>query len=157
MTPPHTHTYAAEYPSPPGDGDGDNTIDDGIKAFLADFYRISDTPDAHDPYAAQFAAAATLVMASRRGVGREEILAIRKGMWAAVASRLHTPVRVYPFGKRDGGQELMLFGRVEYVLKDGRGAEVEWAARANIVKEDGKWKMGFYQVYLDTAAMQNAK
>ncbi|EKD13038.1 hypothetical protein MBM_08800 [Drepanopeziza brunnea f. sp. 'multigermtubi' MB_m1] len=88
---------------------------------------------------------------------RVEILAIRKGMWAAVASRLHTPMRVYPFESRDGVEELMLFGSVKYVMKDGRGTEVEWAARANIVKEDGKWKMGFYQVYLDSVAMQSAK
>jgi hypothetical protein len=26
--------------------------------------------------------------------------------------------------------------------------QVEWAARANLVKVDGKWKMRFYQVYL---------
>jgi len=43
------------------------------------------------------------------------------------------------------------------VLKDGRKAEVDWAARANLVREEGRWRMAFYQVYLDTAAMQNAK
>lgn len=48
----------------------------------------------------------------------------------------------------------MLYGTVAYVLKDGKKAGVDWAARANMVKDDegGGWKMGFYQVYLDTAA-----
>lgn len=25
---------------------------------------------------------------------------------------------------------------------------MEWAARANMVKEGGNWKLGYYQVYL---------
>jgi len=96
-----------------------------------------------------------LVMASKVGRGREEILQIRKGMWEKVASRLHRPIKIFPFG--EGADEVMLYGTVAYTLKDGRKADVEWGARANMVKDGGKWKMGFYQVYLDTAAMQNAK
>jgi len=43
-------------------------------------------------------------------------------MWATVASRLHTPVKIFPFGS--GADELMLYGTVKYVLKDERKAEV---------------------------------
>ena len=43
-------------------------------------------------------------------------------MWTAVASRLHTPLKIFPFG--GGSQEVMLYGGVAYVLKDGRRAEV---------------------------------
>lgn len=96
-----------------------------------------------------------MVMASKRAEGYDEILKLRKGMWELVASRLHDPVKIFPFG--DGGKEVMLYGNVKYTLKDGRKAEVDWAARANLVKEGGDWKLAFYQVYLDTAAMQNAK
>lgn len=38
--------------------------------------------------------------------------------------------------------------------KDSRGSkwadekQVEWGARANLVKDDGKWKFKYYQVYL---------
>ncbi|KUJ20963.1 uncharacterized protein LY89DRAFT_420878 [Mollisia scopiformis] len=144
------HTYASEYPA------GLN-VDHGIKTFFEDFYKISDTgtEEAHELYADQFTADATLVMASKVRKGRDEILQIRKGMWEKVASRLHRPVKIFPFG--EGAEEVMLYGTVKYVLKDGRKADVEWGARANLVKEEGKWKMGFYQVYLDTAAMQNAK
>ncbi|KAH7360576.1 hypothetical protein BKA65DRAFT_188723 [Rhexocercosporidium sp. MPI-PUGE-AT-0058] len=130
-------------------------LDEGIRAFFEEFYKTSDTPDAHDRYADSFTADADFIMASKRARGRDEILALRKGMWATVASRLHTPVKIFPFGS--GADELMLFGTVKYELKDGRKAEVEWAARAKMAKVDGEWKMGFYQVYLDTAAMQNAK
>lgn len=44
----------------------------------------------------------------------------------------------------------MLYGSVALGLKNGIDAEVDWAARAQVVKSssDGKWRMSFYQVYL---------
>lgn len=42
----------------------------------------------------------------------------------------------------------MLHGRVEYQLKSGGTAGVDWAAYARLVKVDGVVKMEFYQVYL---------
>ena len=67
-------------------------------------------------------------------------------MWEKVASRAHNPIKVFPFGSNS--DELMLYGTVSYVLKDGRKAEVDWAARAMMTKTDGSVKMKFYQVYL---------
>ncbi|TVY73624.1 hypothetical protein LSUE1_G006180 [Lachnellula suecica] len=143
------HSYTSSYPS-------STPIDAGIKAYFEAFYKTSDTPDAHEEYAGFFTKDATLVMGLKVGKGYDEILNIRKGMWAQVASRLHSPLKVYPFG--EGAEEVMLHGKVAYTLKDGRKAEVDWAARANFVKnESGEWKMSFYQVYLDSAAMANAK
>lgn len=43
-------------------------------------------------------------------------------MWAVVASRLHTPVKIFPFG--EGSKEVMLYGTVAYGLKDGRKTNV---------------------------------
>jgi len=51
-----------------------------------------------------------------------DILEFRKGMWAAVAGRLHTAVRIYPFGS--GSSEVMLYGTVEYTFKDGKKVTV---------------------------------
>lgn len=59
-----------------------------------------------------------------------EILAIRKGMWVTVASRLHTPVKIFPFGS--GADELMLYGTVKYELKDGRKTEVSCAVLCRV-------------------------
>lgn len=42
----------------------------------------------------------------------------------------------------------MLHGTVKYGLKAGGEASVDWAAYARLVKEEGKVKMEFYQVYL---------
>jgi len=139
------HNYKSQ--CPPG-----MVVDEGIKSFFEDFYKTSDTADAHERYADSFTKEATLILGNKRAVGREEILSIRKGLWEKVSERLHTPVKIFPFG--GGSHEVMLYGTVAYVLKDGKKAGVDWAARANMVKDDegGGWKMGFYQVYLDTAA-----
>ncbi|EPE36775.1 NTF2-like protein [Glarea lozoyensis ATCC 20868] len=140
--------YTSTYPT-------DTKVDPGIKTFFEEFYKISDTPNAHDLYAQQFTKDAVLVMASKRCEGSDEILTLRKGMWEKVAARHHNPLKIFPFGS--GSEELMLHGTVDYELKDGKKAKVDWAAKADMAKEEGKWKMKFYQVYLDTAAMANAK
>ncbi|CZT50489.1 uncharacterized protein RSE6_11486 [Rhynchosporium secalis] len=113
----NNHTYRSALP--PG-----TNLDEGIRAFFETFYKTSDTPDAHDAYADSFTEDADFVMASKKGRGREEILAIRKGMWATVSSRLHTPIKIFPFGS--GADELMLYGTVILELKDGRKADVSF-------------------------------
>ena len=67
-------------------------------------------------------------------------------MWEKVAPRCHKPMKVFPFGP--ASNEAMLFGSVNYGLKDGKSASVDWAARAVLAKEEGTVKMSFYQVYL---------
>lgn len=76
----------------------------------------------------------------------KEILALRHGMWEKVASRKHTPLKIFPFGPNSN--ELMLYGTVEYGLKNGGQNMIDWAARAHVVKDQGRMKMDFYQVYL---------
>lgn len=72
---------------------------------------------------------------------------MREGMWTAVASRAHHPTKIFPFGSN--ANEVMIYGTVDYELKDGREVKaLPWAARANLVEEEGKTKMSFYQVYL---------
>lgn len=72
---------------------------------------------------------------------------MRHGMWDKVAKRSHKPVQLFAFGA--GSDDVMLYGTVDYTLKDGRGTTVDWSARAHFTKEaDGGLKMDFYQVYL---------
>jgi len=75
-----------------------------------------------------------------------EILTLRRGMWEKVSSRQHKPLKIFPFGSST--DEVMIYGTVDYGLKDGRQASVDWAARAHLVKEDDAVKMDSYQVYL---------
>ncbi|KAJ8114906.1 hypothetical protein OPT61_g3325 [Boeremia exigua] len=134
--------YASEYPSV--------EIDVAFKKFFEEFYATSDTPDAHEKYIENFTKDATLIMASKKVKGSDEILALRKGMWEKVASRKHRAFKIFPFGPNS--DEFMLYGTVQYGLKAGGESGVDWAARAHLVKDDGRVKMDFYQVYLDTGA-----
>ena len=67
-------------------------------------------------------------------------------MWEKVASRKHKAVKIFPFGPNS--DECMLYGTVQYGLKAGGESGIEWAARAHLVKDNGRVKMDFYQVYL---------
>lgn len=67
-------------------------------------------------------------------------------MWEHVASRKHKPLKIFPFGQNSN--ELMLYGTVGYGLKNGKNAEIDWAARAHLVEIGGSMEMDFYQVYL---------
>jgi hypothetical protein len=58
------HSYAAEYPT-------GIEVDDDIKLYFEEFYKTSDTPDAHEKYADSFTKDATLVMASKKAIGRD--------------------------------------------------------------------------------------
>jgi hypothetical protein len=71
---------------------------------------------------------------------------MRKAMWEKVSSRSHNPIKIFPFGSYS--DEVMLHGTVKYGLKSGGESGLDWAARAHLVKVDGKVKMDFYQVYL---------
>ncbi|QDS73594.1 hypothetical protein FKW77_001545 [Venturia effusa] len=141
-------SYTSAYPS-------GTEFKASYKTFFEEFYRISDTPDAHDRYVEQFTEGATLIMASRVCKGSGEILALRHGMWDKIASRKHVPIKIFPFGA--DSDEVMLYGTVDYGLKEGGESRVDWAARAHLVEDCGKVKMDFYQVYLDTAAMAPKK
>ncbi|KAL2848108.1 hypothetical protein BJY01DRAFT_163053 [Aspergillus pseudoustus] len=119
-----------------------------ILSFLSSFYQTSDTESQHNAYVDYFTPDATLHMGPKTAVGTEEIRELRLGLWTHVVSRKHTPVKVF-FGGED---EVMLYGIVRYVLRQGDGGEVEvpWAGRVIFdgVKEEEELRMKFYQVYL---------
>ncbi|CAK1355341.1 hypothetical protein CB0940_00929 [Cercospora beticola] len=140
--------YSASVPA-------DGTVKPEIRSFFENFYAISDTPDGHERYADQFTNDGVLIMASNKVQGRDSIIKMRHGMWEKVAKRSHKPAQLYAFGS--GSDDIMLYGTVDYTLKDGRGTTVDWSARAHFSQVGGELKMDFYQVYLDTAAMANAK
>lgn len=135
-----------------------------IQAYFQNFYQISDTPEAHQEYSEQFTDNARLIMASNEANGREgvsfgpsntmemlilcnaAILKMRTGMWEKVAKRSHKPAQIYAFEK--GSDDVMLYGTVDYELKDGKKTAITWSARSHFVEEGGKLKMDFYQVYL---------
>ncbi|RSL41884.1 hypothetical protein CEP53_012486 [Fusarium sp. AF-6] len=130
----------------------DQSIHPDIVTFLQSFYSVSDTPGETEKYVDMFTEDATFVLASKKAAGHSEITTLRQGMWEAVASRKHQLFQIFPFGK--GSDELMLYGTVALQLKNGGSAEIDWAARAELVRSapDGKYRFKYYQVYLDTGA-----
>lgn len=93
-------------------------------------------------------------------------------MWDGVQSRKHTVSKVFPArfqdlsstsGGHGGGggmkveeaeHELMLFGDVQRVLKDGSEVKIPWATHAVVKKvvdgERPEWKLARYRVWLQT-------
>ncbi|SMQ45661.1 unnamed protein product [Zymoseptoria tritici ST99CH_1A5] len=140
--------YSASVPN-------DGQVKPAIHAFFERFYKISDTPDGHEDYANQFTSDGKLIMGLNEVNGRDGIIKMRHAMWEKVAKRSHKPAQLYSFGS--GSDDIMLFGTVDYTLKDGKGTTVDWAARAHFVGDGDDLKMDFYQVYLDSAAMARAK
>lgn len=74
------------------------------------------------------------------------------GMWEKIAKRSHRPHKIYAFGP--GSDDVMIYGTVDYELKDGRKTTVDWAAHSHFVHEDGALKMDFYQVYLVSISLK---
>ncbi|KAK2595292.1 hypothetical protein QQS21_007007 [Conoideocrella luteorostrata] len=142
------HSYKPQYPE-------GNPASAEIVKFFEDFYRTSDIPGEHDQYVDLFAKDATFIMASKKSHGSQEIKTARIGMWSVVASRKHTIYKVFPYSGQSN--EFMLYGSVALGLRNGANVDVDWAARAEVAKsEDRKWRMKFYQVYLDTGAIAAA-
>ncbi|CAG7924148.1 unnamed protein product [Penicillium olsonii] len=128
-----------------------------LVAFMEDFYRTSDTESQHEQYAQSFVEDATLIMGPKEAKGTAGILTLRHGLWTHVASRRHTPTRIF----FSGDDEIMLYGGVNYRLKANPDEDVyvPWAGRVVFAphKEGEDIKMQFYQVYLDTAAQSGKK
>ncbi|RMZ87468.1 hypothetical protein DV736_g5305, partial [Chaetothyriales sp. CBS 134916] len=142
-------TYTVQPPSAP-------RMDPRIIPFFESFYATSDDPSeaAHNAYVEHLTATATLIMGSRRADGSAQILALRKGLWAAngaVVSRKHSVGQVYPFGA--DSLDVVLYGVVDYGLRNGKtGVRVDWAARAVFDEDETdkkKLRMKFYQEKFD--------
>jgi hypothetical protein len=132
-------------------------LDPKVAKVFANFYATSDDPSEkkHHDYANAFTSDATLVMGLRKVQGYDAILELRKSLWIGpVKTRLHTLHKIFPFG--DDANEVMIFGHVDYQLKNGKDVTVNWAGRAQMVDDGGDLKMSFYQVYSDSAAIANA-
>jgi len=133
-------TYKGQTPS-------STSVDPRIVSFFENFYAVSDNPSAHEEYAQSFTPDADFIMGSKRVAGYNDILSLRHGLWSGpVKTRKHTLEKIFPFG--NDSNEVMLYGSVDYGLKNGKALTVEWAGRAIMVEHQDGLRMGFYQVYL---------
>ncbi|PWY69109.1 hypothetical protein BO70DRAFT_432604 [Aspergillus heteromorphus CBS 117.55] len=119
------------------------------KAFLREFYHITDDPHDFDGYVDSFTPDATVILGTRKFQGREEIRQLLVCMWDAIEKRTHRPLQVFPFGR--GLDVVMIHRTVEYVFKDGGQKTVDWAARCQLAELRGS-RIRSYQVYLSDSA-----
>ncbi|EXJ82157.1 hypothetical protein A1O1_08226 [Capronia coronata CBS 617.96] len=130
-------------------------VDPRIVSFFENFYALSDNPTTHEEYVQTLTADADYIMGTKKVKGRDDILTARKGLWSGpVKTRKHKLEKIFPFGK--DSNEVMVYGSVDYGLKNGKEVSVEWAGRAIFVEEQGTLKMSFYQVYLDSSPVAAA-
>ncbi|KFH44092.1 hypothetical protein ACRE_051360 [Hapsidospora chrysogenum ATCC 11550] len=64
-------SYKSDYPA-------GVSVDPEIVAFFEEFYRISDTPGAHDEYVDLFTQDATFKLASKQATGHEGVFGLPK-------------------------------------------------------------------------------
>lgn len=62
-----SHSYKSQYPS-------GVEVDPAVIEFFEKFYRVSDTPGAHDEYVDMFTKDATFILASKTSQGREGMM-----------------------------------------------------------------------------------
>ncbi|KAH7358801.1 hypothetical protein B0T11DRAFT_341029 [Plectosphaerella cucumerina] len=141
-----THSYESEWPQ-------GVTVDQDLVAFFRSFYEISDIEGVVDQYVDQFTPDATFIPATRTLKGHDQIRAIRAAQWQKVGKRTHSIDKIFPFGSNSN--ELMLYGTVAMESQEGSKGSLDWAARAIVSKDapDGKYRLKFYQVYLDYGAI----
>ncbi|KAK0389120.1 hypothetical protein NLU13_2695 [Sarocladium strictum] len=141
-------------------------LDPDIRTFITNFYRASDMPNSNELWVSYFTQDAQVTMGNDQGQGVQEIRALRARMWDGVQSRKHTVSKVFParfqhLSSTSGGQggggmkeeeaehELMLFGEVQRVLKDGSEVRIPWATHAVVRKvvdgERPEWKLARYR------------
>lgn len=107
-----TSSYEPMFPN-------DAKVDAKLKAFISEFYSVSDEPDKNEKWVSYFAPNAVLVMGDKVAQGTQgkrayevlllgpaigtndlfmalEIHGLRRGMWETVKSRKHHPLKVFP-------------------------------------------------------------
>ena len=129
------------------------TLDPRVVPFFEKFYEVSDTLSAHEPYANSFFPDADFVMGTKTTKGYDGILELRKGLWSGpIQRRKHKLEKIFPFGEGGKGQEqeteCMLYGSVDYGLKNGKEVTVQWAGRAVLADFEGGLRFKLYQVYV---------
>lgn len=123
------------------------SLDPRIVPFFERFYAVSDSPTAHTEYVDSFIPDADFVMGSKTTRGYDGILDLRKSLWSGpIVRRKHHLYKIFPFGP--DSLEVMVYGKVEYGLKNGKEIEVQWAGRAVLEEYQGGLRFRHYQVYL---------
>jgi hypothetical protein len=116
---------------------------------------MSDNPNVHEEYARSLTDTATVIMDTKCVDGYKDvcfpslgpilassvlfmdvpqILQFRHSLWSGpIKTCKHSISKIFPFD--DNSNEIMLYGTVDYVLKNGKDVMVDWACRAVLTEE----------------------
>ncbi|EXJ59414.1 uncharacterized protein A1O5_12295 [Cladophialophora psammophila CBS 110553] len=108
---------------------GDNVLDP-VRAWVVNFFSAADT---RGEQAAQQFADCFSEDAHQEGMGaplngREEIRKSRLGAWDSVETRKHVLHKVYSLDSTS--RDILILGKLESMLKNGKSFEMEFAAQA---------------------------
>ncbi len=68
-------------------------------------------------------------------------------MWATIAKRHHSVLKIFPFGA--GSNDFMLYGEADFVSTTGQESAKQWAAHAELAEDaSGELKFKLYHVYV---------
>ncbi|KAF8540336.1 hypothetical protein BDD12DRAFT_804582 [Trichophaea hybrida] len=121
-------------------------------SFIKSFFLTSDNPVDHAGYVENFTADATLKVGLRTAVGKDRKATFTKiSIWAVLmVLSAHLEIRALRESESEE-DSVMMFGHVDYTLKNGRSLTTEWSSR--MVFDESREKMKFYQVWLDASPM----
>lgn len=125
------------------------TVPQALSDFIKAFYAASDVgPSGHEAYVSHFTPDTTLIMGPTEFKSHSGVMQFRQAGWEKVSTRKHVYKGVFPSSEKPDS-EVMLYGTVDYGMKDGSSKEgVEWAALMNLTKVDGEYKLQRYQVWI---------
>lgn len=128
-----------------------NTITDpAIKSFIEKYYAVSNDPGVHDDYADLFTPDGEFSMNDKKAKGTKQIRDLRKAIWSHVPGRDHSPIQIYTHC--DDQTDLMILGDVSYSHHAGHQTGADWAAKMKLEKVGGEYKVGYYQIIVDSKA-----
>ncbi|KFG85650.1 hypothetical protein MANI_026064 [Metarhizium anisopliae] len=137
-----------------------SSITDEARAFVANFYRISDMQVEDEQWAEFFTGDAQVIMGEDSGRGHCEIKELRRRMWINILARKHQVLKVFTgaFSENSGTEgefeyDMMLLGRVQRTSQDSKTTiQIPWASHMVLKKGPGReasqWKLAHYRVWL---------
>jgi hypothetical protein len=125
------------------------SVSQELSTFIKDFYAASDVgPAGHDDYVNYYTPDCTLIMGANEFKSQSGVRQFREAGWEKVSTRKHIVDGVFPSSEKPD-QQVMLYGTVDYGMKDGTEKKgIEWAALMNLAKVDGSYKLAKYQVWI---------
>ncbi|EJT49516.1 hypothetical protein A1Q2_07379 [Trichosporon asahii var. asahii CBS 8904] len=121
------------------------SVPSDIKAFVSEFYRLSDDPD-HDAYCSLFTPDASFLVGTVGAKGRDGIRSVRAKGWDNFDHRVHKHERIYV--NEDEPDVAMLTGTIDYDRKDGVSArDLCWAGKM-VFDRSGGLKVKDYYVWV---------